>query len=545
MTKLSGLWVLMFVGYSWLGLARPQDTVSADQPSGAYAPGISKNAAAPSESVADIARRMRSKKPAEVKMSDEDAKELFKSVDTIFEFASEDTGFPRRAVVKRRMIGQSDLEKSTRERLAKPEFAQRFERAELVMKKIGLLPRDFNLREFVVKANPQQIAAYYDDTTKTISMMNWISLERQRPILAHELTHALQDQSYDLKKWALAGEPRQPTAKKGEEVEPGESTLARHAVVEGQAQIVYIDYLLARFGRSLKDTPGVLSQMEEPAVSAAIDTELLHSAPYVLRETGTFPYREGLIFEGELLQKGGKQMAFAGAFARPPQNTHEVLQPKAYLEHEKLRPVSIPELGQLLAGNYKPYDSGTMGELDVRALLKQYDERKAAPELAAAWQGGAYAAFQKTGAAEGSTPTTADLAFIYVSRWKSADAATQFARFYAATPSKRYRTATPLPLPACSGNSCPVAAGQFATDEGPVIVEQWPDNTVIISESFDSTTAAKLVSAVREASTDTHAQLIPQDELSLRLYELPAFRDFQANIQLRIAEELWKEAAQR
>jgi hypothetical protein len=55
----------------------------------------------------------------------------------------------------------------------------------------------------------------------------------------------------------------------------------------------------------------------------------------ILREMGTFAYQGGLIFEGELLHKGGKKMAFAGAFARPPRSSHEVLQPETYIQRRK------------------------------------------------------------------------------------------------------------------------------------------------------------------------------------------------------------------
>jgi hypothetical protein len=99
---------------------------------------------------------------------------------------------------------------------------------------------------------------------------------------------------------------------------------------------------------------------------AAADSQLLHDAPMILREMGTFSYREGLIFEGELLEKGGKQMAFSGVFARPPRNTHEVMQPTAYMNREKLSPVHIPDVQQILSDKYAVYDAGGVGELDVR-----------------------------------------------------------------------------------------------------------------------------------------------------------------------------------
>src|SRR5215472_1214520 len=212
-------------------------------------------------SLADMARKIRKDKPAEVRMTDVDAKELFKSVDKVFDFASEDTGFTKRSAVKKSIVGQADIEKFTKDRLARADFSQRFARAELTMKKFGLLPRDFNLREFLVKANGQSIAGLYDDETKMIWLLNTVSMEKQGPILAHELTHALQDQNFDLLHWAKAGEKR--TKGDGEDPATDESSSARHAVVEGQAMVVYIDFMLSLFGRNLKDTPGVVASMQD------------------------------------------------------------------------------------------------------------------------------------------------------------------------------------------------------------------------------------------------------------------------------------------
>src|ERR1039457_6039949 len=160
---------------------------------------------------------------------------------------------------------------------------------------------------------------------------------------------------------------------------------------------------------------------------------------------GTFAYNEGLIFEGELLHKGGKKMAFAGAFARPPRNSHEVLQPETYIQGEKLPPVRIPDMKEALSGQYDVYDSGGIGQLDVRALLKQYGERKIADDLSSAWQGGEYVTFHrkdkdKDKVASAASATTADLALLYVSRWTTPQAAERFARFYTSAVGLRYRS---------------------------------------------------------------------------------------------------------
>jgi hypothetical protein len=491
------------------------------------------------QSLGDVARKLRKDTTNEVKMTDADTKKLFESVDKIFAFAAEDTGMPKRALVKRQIVSKADVEKYATGRLAKEEFTQRFAQEELSMKKIGFLPRDFNLKEFLVKSTGQEVAGYYDDETKTISLLSWVP-DRQEPILAHELTHALQDQNYDLGKWMKAGT-------KAADGEAGgatdDSALARKAVVEGQAMVVYVDYILKPVGRSLEDTPGLIYQMEEPAVKAVIDSQLMHDAPMILREAGTFAYQGGLIFEGELLHKGGKKMAFAGVFARPPRNSHEVLQPEAYIHGEKLPPVRVPDMREVLNNQYDVYDSGGIGELDVRALLKQYGERKIADDVSTAWQGGAYVTFRRKDkvAAEVSA-STADLALLYISRWKTPQAAERFARFYAAAVSQRYHSATVQAVLACSETNCPVSIAQIATEEGPVIVEQWGDNSVIVSESFDTATAAKLRTALRDGTSAVHAESLPQEEIGLRLLEIPAFQAFARETGERVAERMSREA---
>lgn len=458
-------------------------------------------------------------------MTDVDAKELFRSVDKVLEFASNDTGFPKRSAVKKQLVGQADIEKFTKDHLAREDFSKRFARSELTMKKFGLLPRDFNLREFLVKSNGQSIAGLYDNETKMISLLNTVSIEKQGPILAHELTHALQDQNYDLLQWAQAGSK---PAKPGEGGDLNdESTTARHAIVEGQAMVVYIDYVLAPFGRNLKNTPGVVASMEDAAVSGTIDTELMHRAPIVLREAGSFPYRAGLFFEADILAQRGKAAAFQGVFAHPPRNTHEVFDSNAYLEHAKLTPVQIPNVVALLGEDYEIFDSGSFGELDVRALLKQFGDKHGATDFAPAWAGGTYVAFKRAKTAAGTEPTTADVALLYLSRWRTPQAAEHFARFYATTVAKRYQNAVVQAVPTCAAAPCPTGAALVSTEEGPVIVEQWPDNTVIVSESFDSGTAAKLSAAIRNAPAEHRADVSPLPELSMRLYTLPAFQAFQ------------------
>src|SRR6202041_2836721 len=193
------------------------------------------------QSLGDVARKLRKDTTNEVKMTDADTKKLFDSVDRIFAFAAEDTGMPKHGAVKRRLVSKADVEKYAAGQMAKEEFTKTFAQEELSMKKLGFLPRDFNLKEFLVKSTGQEIAAYYDDETKEISMLNWVPPDRQEPILAHELTHALQDQNYDLAKWMKAASKPPGKGSKNQETD-NDGAAARKAVVEGQGMVVYVDY---------------------------------------------------------------------------------------------------------------------------------------------------------------------------------------------------------------------------------------------------------------------------------------------------------------
>jgi len=498
--------------------------------------GQDSNSAGQCQSLADMARKLRKDHTQEQRLTPEEENKLLDSVSELFTFASEDSGFAKRSAVKSHFVDEKEVETSTKERLSKKEYTQRLARSELTMKKFGLLPRDFSLREFLVKANGKQVAGYYDDETKVISLLNWVPFEKQAPVLAHELTHALQDQNFDLQNW-LWEKHRAAQNTKASADGNDDGMTARDAVVEGQAMVVYIDYLLAGIGRNLQNTPGLVYQMEDPAVKASPDTQLLHDAPMLLREAGTFPYKSGLIFEVELLQAGGKEMAFAGAFARPPHNTHEVLHPRAYIEHEKLPSLAMPDLRQAVKEKYEVFDTGSVGELDVRAILEQSGNRKIADSLASNWQGGRYIAFRKlTGTAEPSS--TADLTLFYVSRWKTPESAGRFAKLYAGALQGRYLQAVAQPTPACTGNHCPVFSAFNLTEEGPTHVEQWADNTVIVCDGFDETTATQMRSAWLEKSSSTQADNLYQDELGLRLQEMPGFSAFQEQIGTEILRTL-------
>jgi hypothetical protein len=140
-----------------------------------------------------------SKENDEIKITPRQAEELFHSVDQILDFDSKQTGLPIKREVKRKLTSRDEVVAFLTKHL-NDEDTKRLRRSELVLKKFGLLPRDFNLETFLVALLREEVAGYYDPKTKTVNLLDWIPLEEQEPVMAHELTHALQDQAVGLQK---------------------------------------------------------------------------------------------------------------------------------------------------------------------------------------------------------------------------------------------------------------------------------------------------------------------------------------------------------
>ena len=171
-------------------------------------------------------------------------------------------------------------------------------------------------------------------------------MEEQEPVMAHELTHALQDQSIGLQKWMKKGDKDLGEIKKdptSDDIENDEIDNAREAVIEGQAQAMMFQYALAPTGRSIVDSPDLVGPhgIEKPR-PARPSTKVFNDAPIFLKESLTFPYSYGMEFVVKLMQKGGKEKAFAGVLQNPPHTTRQIMQPETYLSGEKIEPMPVP-----------------------------------------------------------------------------------------------------------------------------------------------------------------------------------------------------------
>jgi hypothetical protein len=331
-----------------------------------------------------------------------------------------------------------------------------------------------------------------------VNLLDWVSIDEQKPVLAHELTHALQDQHVDLEKWSDQTPPDVSTNSGEDSVHLAKDELdtAREAVTEGQATAVMMDNILKPMGHSLIKDPEVVDVIKAQMAGSG-DSPVLARAPLLLSESLMFPYREGLSFEQDLWMDQGQTAAFPGALDRPPTSSWEIMNPRDYEKgHVPVVPL-LPDIHPLVDALYRPYDIGQVGQLDVHILAGIFGGEHAARDLTPAWDGGFYWAGQLRNASPADLASTKSIALLYLSAWKSSESAEAFTKLYVSELGRKYSGLKPDTV-AQKSSSDGSEEQVFTTTEGPVVITR-RGKMVFVSESFNLDLARRLTTLVLDS----------------------------------------------
>ena len=254
---------------------------------------------------------------------------------------------------------------------------------ELMAKKLGLLPEKFPLEDFLVDLLTEQIAGLYDPKTREFYIADWIAPNEQREVMAHELTHALQDEHFSIEKWADAAKPND------------DAEFARHAVLEGSAFGAMMDWTFRAQNIHFRDVPNLESLLNPDMINGGEKDSKFDSAPPYLRDVLLFPYLSGAVFTQRLLQEYGGWPGFYKVFANPPASTQQILHPELYLKGAKPDVVALPALPAGESARWKKLDETVAGEFFLLEWLKEFSNEARAQELASAWTGDDYAMYEE------------------------------------------------------------------------------------------------------------------------------------------------------
>jgi len=245
---------------------------------------------------------------------------------------------------------------------------------------LGLIPKGYPLEQKLVALLTEQIAGLYDPKEREFFIADWTNPAEQRMIMAHELTHALQDQYFPVEKWEEAVKSND------------DAQLARESVLEGSAMIAMIDYLLRTTGKSSRDIsdfdPTML--MGDPA-----DSPELAQAPLIVQDEIVFPYGPGATFVQRALREWSGWSDLHKLFDNPPASTQQILHPDLYFRGVMPAHIDLAPVIKAVPTGWKKLDENVLGEFGIKEVLKQFLGKERAEELAPTWTGDRYAIYQR------------------------------------------------------------------------------------------------------------------------------------------------------
>lgn len=267
------------------------------------------------------------------------------------------------------VVRQMNDDKDAKERYASKRSAEAF----------GLIPKGFDLDGFLVDLLTEQIAGLYDPKAHEFYIADWIAPEDQRMVMSHELTHALEDQHFQIEDWMHAARPND------------DAELAREAVLEGSAMVAMLEYTLEDKGLSLREIPDI-----DPSlfVGDLSDTPMLKKAPPFIKDSLMFPYFAGLTFSTSILKSGGWN-AFSRVFANPPVGTQQILHPELYRAGKAPASVKLDLPMGVPDDSWTKLEENTMGEFGWKEILKRFLDAERSAKLAPFWDGDVYATYEQ------------------------------------------------------------------------------------------------------------------------------------------------------
>ena len=248
-----------------------------------------------------------------------------------------------------------------------------------VLRILGLVPDELQYREFMLQLLTEQVGGYYDPEKKTLFLADWLPLDQQKPVMAHELTHALQDQHFNLGR-IMADDRRSRN---------DDLVLAHQAVFEGDGTAVMLDYLLEPTGRNFAQLPDLVFVMRAQFTLMDSQFRVFQGAPEFIKETLLFPYGYGAAF----LQKVRAKQPWSAVdalYRDLPSSTEQILHPDRYFgSRDEPRKVELEDPSGRLGEGWHATYRNVLGEFQLSVLLRGggANSEEKARHAAAGWGG--------------------------------------------------------------------------------------------------------------------------------------------------------------
>ncbi|HEV2874548.1 MAG TPA: hypothetical protein VGW14_05310 [Thermoleophilaceae bacterium] len=247
---------------------------------------------------------------------------------------------------------------------------------ERLLRILELLPPDARLRDLVGEALTEEVAGYYIPRAGTLALVRGgLGGFLAEVTLAHELTHALEDQRFGIEPHGASGFLRDRAG-------------ADAALREGSATLAMVDYLVLTQAGG-QELPGdvrgrVLEELDEVALPAS------SGLPRYMREALVFPYAAGARFVNRIQGRGGWEAVNRAYGDDAPVSSEQILHPRKYEAGERPVRVRLGGYRDELPEGARRVARGDVGEFDTAQLLHDANGARRAEEAAAGWGGSTF-----------------------------------------------------------------------------------------------------------------------------------------------------------
>ncbi len=312
----------------------------------------------------------------------------------------------------------ADFEAFVRKEVAEEIPVDEAKREARALAHLGVLAEEIDLIEISINAAVSQVAAYYDPDTKRFAVVQVPEDDQSFDMVsAHELTHAVQDQNFDLNAFM----PLDLS---------DDAANARRFLVEGDATVMMLMYLVAGSGQDPNETvilQALRGQIDMMAGKTPAEMTAMMGGgadPAAVAAAALPPWIIAPMFDSYFkgaravmaAKLAGDWAAVDALYKAPPSTTEQMLHPAQKLVCHREEPATVALTSAVAGKGWAPVMDGVLGELGLRIYGEVWGlaDRE---QFAAGWNGDRWAVVEKDGAMRGFLATA----------WDTADDAKEFA----------------------------------------------------------------------------------------------------------------------
>jgi hypothetical protein len=307
-----------------------------------------------------------------------DTSELLKTADAMVQTAARLRGLEPKAPISKGVKSREEISKYLEERLKKEHDREQLQLEGKLLQKLGIIPATVDYKDLILKLFAEQVAGFYDPEEKTYFIASWLPLDEQKPAMIHELTHALQDQYFDIKDILEADR----------KLNNDDREMAHEALMEGDAMAAMLNYQFAPAKRHFADLPNLAFLMKLLMSEMQEASPVLKSAPAFIQQTLLFSYGYGSSFLQQAWKQHPSWQTVNKMYSDLPASTEQIMHPeKYYADRDEPKTVHAEDLAAKLGDRWKIAYKNVLGEFSLGLVLNLHLNDERAKSAATGWGG--------------------------------------------------------------------------------------------------------------------------------------------------------------